>query len=134
MGGGSGPSADALKARMCPYDCNRPIDILSLTVDHVIPRGQHGSYELSNLLPCCKDCNLLKGNMTGEGFRMLAALRLKMTPADWQCIVESIRAGHHAKHERWRRLKAERALETTKKPVASVRRPGTLDFDYDPNF
>jgi hypothetical protein len=131
MGGGAGPSADALKARMCPYGCNRPIDILNLTLDHMIPRGQHGSYELDNLLPCCKDCNILKGNMTGEGFRLLMALRLEMTPRDWQVLEDSIRNGHHAKHERWRRLKAEKSVQKSTKPVPAYRAPAKLDFDPD---
>jgi hypothetical protein len=132
MGGGSGPSADALKAKMCPYGCNRPIDILNLTLDHMIPRGQHGSYALENLLPCCVDCNTLKGNMTAAGFRLLMAAGREMMPADWRCVAESIKAGHHAKHLRWRLLKAEK--KKPGKALPAYREPAKLDFDNDPNF
>jgi hypothetical protein len=134
MGGGSGPSADALKAQMCAYGCNRPVDILSISIDHRVPRAQGGSYALENLLPCCKDCNILKGNMTEAGFRMLMEIGRQMGARDWQCIQESIRNGAHAKHDRWRRLKAEKALEKTGKPAPAYRGPGTLDFDNDPSF
>lgn len=34
------------------------------TLDHVLPRGSHPElrYELSNLKPCCWDCNYKKGS------------------------------------------------------------------------
>lgn len=33
-----------------------------LTIDHVIPRSQGGTNDLSNLLPACVDCNQSKGS------------------------------------------------------------------------
>lgn len=33
------------------------------TVDHVIPRSKGGTNQMSNLVPCCAECNSLKGNL-----------------------------------------------------------------------
>jgi 5-methylcytosine-specific restriction endonuclease McrA len=38
-------------------------------VDHVIPRNQGGTHDLSNLVRACKDCNLAKGCRTPEQWR-----------------------------------------------------------------
>jgi hypothetical protein len=54
----------------CPY-CNVPIDILSLTIDHRIPRALGGGYGLDNLQPCCKRCNQLKEKLMPDDFKEL---------------------------------------------------------------
>jgi len=130
MGGGSGPSADALKARLCPYGCNRPIDVLNISIDHMVPRGQQGSYALENLLPCCVDCQTLKGNMTAHSYKILLAAGREMYPKDWELLRKRIIIGGTAQQDKWRRIRAERQLKGKGKPV----KPQPLDFNYDPKF
>ncbi|MFZ9315827.1 MAG: HNH endonuclease [Candidatus Nanopelagicaceae bacterium] len=46
----------------CAY-CNRPpIDIKSLTLDHVKPKSKGGQDRTSNCVPACKECNHSKGS------------------------------------------------------------------------
>ena len=35
---------------------------MKLTVDHIIPLSKGGKWELDNLVSCCRDCNIKKGN------------------------------------------------------------------------
>lgn len=51
------------KSGHCVY-CGRHSK--KLTKDHVVPRGQGGTSESSNLVMCCQSCNASKGNMTPE--------------------------------------------------------------------
>lgn len=44
---------------ICHY-CNAPAN----TADHIIPRSQGGSDELSNLLPACHQCNSTRQDRT----------------------------------------------------------------------
>lgn len=134
MGGGKGSSADALKARMCPYGCNRPIDILNLTIDHMIPRGQSGSYELDNLLPCCDHCNRLKGNMTANSFRVLMDAGKLMNAQDWTNLQTRLLDAAKAQQLKWRNLKLQREQKNAGKPLPAYRPPAKLDFDNDPTF
>jgi 5-methylcytosine-specific restriction endonuclease McrA len=59
-----------IQAVPCPY-CGVPVDILSLTLDHVIPRGLGGSLGLENIKPCCKRCNQLKDKLMPDEFTEL---------------------------------------------------------------
>lgn len=46
----------------CAY-CNRPpIDLKSLTLDHVRPKSKGGEDRTSNCVPACKECNHSKGS------------------------------------------------------------------------
>ena len=58
-----------LQARPCKY-CSCPIDILSCTLDHRIPRRLGGvrAYELANLDAICTRCNHLKADLMPEEF------------------------------------------------------------------
>ena len=38
----------------------------NLTIDHIIPRSRGGKNTWSNLVTCCSNCNLKKGNRTPE--------------------------------------------------------------------
>lgn len=59
-----------LRAVQCPY-CGAPIDILSLTLDHVVPRALGGSIGLENIRACCTRCNSLKEKLMLEEFLQL---------------------------------------------------------------
>lgn len=133
LGGGHGMTADALKAFRCPYDCGRIIDILNLTVDHMTPRGQHGSYELANLLPCCEHCNRLKGNMTANSFRVLMDAGKTMLAQDWSNLQTRLLDAGKAQQLKWRNLKLENEKKSGK-PLPVYREPARLDFDNDPTF
>ncbi len=43
----------------CHY-CGREVGVKNLTMDHVIPLAQGGRSTKSNLVPCCKQCNIRK--------------------------------------------------------------------------
>lgn len=40
-----------------------------MTLDHIYPQDLGGPTITNNLLPCCKKCNRLKGNLTAKEFR-----------------------------------------------------------------
>jgi len=44
-----------------------------LTVDHIVPRERGGRHRWSNLVACCVDCNVRKGNRTAReaGMKLL---------------------------------------------------------------
>jgi hypothetical protein len=43
------------------------------TVDHETPLSRGGTYALENLVPCCRECNGQKDNMTAEEFALARA-------------------------------------------------------------
>lgn len=49
----------------------RPIDILTLEVDHIVPRSKGGSDELSNLRLVCRAANAAKGELTDDELLLL---------------------------------------------------------------
>lgn len=59
---------------VCAY-CKTTLDEYSRTVDHLFPKSRGGKLSNSNKVPCCGDCNKLKGNMSVVEFkRALAGL------------------------------------------------------------
>lgn len=44
-------------------------------IDHVVPLSQHGTHDLSNLVPCCKRCNSRKKARTPEQAGMIISKR-----------------------------------------------------------
>lgn len=48
---------------VCQY-CGRELPSGDLTVDHVIPKVQGGDNYWSNVVTCCKACNVRKGGLT----------------------------------------------------------------------
>lgn len=63
-------------AMRCPYceQIGRNAFLISLedcVFDHKTPLARGGTWELDNLIPCCKDCNNLKGSMSYEFFVLL---------------------------------------------------------------
>lgn len=47
---------------VCQY-CSIPLED-NATIDHVVPRHRGGSNSWVNMVACCRDCNLSKGNRT----------------------------------------------------------------------
>jgi 5-methylcytosine-specific restriction endonuclease McrA len=59
---------------VCSY-CKTTIDDYSRTVDHLFPKSRGGKLSNNNKVPCCGDCNKLKGNMDINEFnRSLSGL------------------------------------------------------------
>ena len=61
---------------LCQY-CGRRFDDKNLTLDHVIPRDLGGETTWTNIVCCCIECNLHKGNKTLKE----AGMRLLRVPA-----------------------------------------------------
>lgn len=57
----------------CPY-CGCQLNGAMFHGDHAMPISRGGSFDLDNLAICCKDCNDLKGPLTGAEFLGLLAL------------------------------------------------------------
>lgn len=47
----------------CQY-CGREFSPGELTIDHIIPKVQSGSNEWTNVVACCRACNMRKGGRT----------------------------------------------------------------------
>jgi len=47
----------------CQY-CSKKLNIMDLTVDHVIPRARGGTTSWGNIVCCCYICNTIKGHKT----------------------------------------------------------------------
>jgi 5-methylcytosine-specific restriction endonuclease McrA len=52
---------------VCAY-CKTQLDEYSFTVDHLYPKSRGGVLSNANKVPCCGDCNKLKGSMDIEEF------------------------------------------------------------------
>jgi hypothetical protein len=80
-----------LNAIPCPY-CTAPIDILSLTLDHIVPRSQNGPMSLANMDAICTDCNREKGAMTHDGFAALVAFKRTLCLYDQAELTKRLKA------------------------------------------
>jgi 5-methylcytosine-specific restriction endonuclease McrA len=60
----------------CQY-CGEKLTAKQLTLDHVIPRAQHGTSRWENLVACCEPCNRRKNDRTPEqaGMKLLRVPR-----------------------------------------------------------
>jgi 5-methylcytosine-specific restriction endonuclease McrA len=56
-------SKEGVDLSVCMY-CKCPLDEYSRTVDHLFPKSRGGKLSNKNKVPCCGDCNKLKGNMS----------------------------------------------------------------------
>ena len=48
----------------CAY-CGKGMTLKDATRDHVVPKSKGGGNNVKNLLPTCKKCNQMKGDMKG---------------------------------------------------------------------
>lgn len=64
---------------VCWY-CGDPVSHKTKTMDHVIPRAKGGQDTYENLVPCCKDCNRIKGDRSISDLRRRLRWRLAGMP------------------------------------------------------
>ncbi|AIH03762.1 MULTISPECIES: HNH endonuclease [Thermodesulfobacterium] len=73
---------DGFTCQYCGKFLKNPKD---RTIDHIIPKSRGGKTVWTNVVLCCKKCNLKKGNKTPEE----AGLKLLKTPKPpkWQSLI-----------------------------------------------
>ncbi len=73
---------DKYTCQYCGKSLRNPKD---RTIDHIIPRSRGGKTVWTNVVLCCKKCNLKKGNRTPEeaGLKLLKPPK----PPKWQALV-----------------------------------------------
>jgi 5-methylcytosine-specific restriction endonuclease McrA len=59
----------------CFY-CGRPLSRSKKTRDHLQPRSRNGSNSPKNMVDACRPCNVLKGCLLLEEFRVVMSFRL----------------------------------------------------------
>ena len=74
---------------ICPY-CNKPVEPLLWSIDHLTPKNRGGSNELINLHLVCIKCNKVKGDLTDEEFKQLMAF-LKDKPIIYENLYKRLR-------------------------------------------
>lgn len=108
-------------AFLCPY-CNAPLDALSMTLDHDYPLHGGGDNSFGNLVPCCSDCNTLKGKMPGAQYMLFRKLLRQLSPAAEADVLQRLRSG--AKGMRLaQQLRAGQIEKSKPALVASVEEP-----------
>ena len=92
---------------LCPFPfCKVPIDIISLTLDHVVPRMLGGGFTLSNMQICCANCNQMKGQISDHGFRMILTFAQKaLDPYDFNTLMSRLKAASAGSGQRFFRDK-----------------------------
>jgi hypothetical protein len=58
----------------CFY-CDKQLSRQKKTRDHLTPKSRNGSNAPRNIVDACRDCNVLKGCLTLEEFRVVIAFR-----------------------------------------------------------
>jgi len=58
------------KGVTCPY-CKKEVEMNKVSIDHITPLSRGGSGNRENLVFCCLECNLMKGNLEKEEFMSL---------------------------------------------------------------
>jgi 5-methylcytosine-specific restriction endonuclease McrA len=76
----------------CPY-CHGKITPATFSADHDRPVSRDGSWELWNVIGCCRRCNDVKGALTGEEFMALLALTTPWPSQVRQNLLARLRAG-----------------------------------------
>jgi len=59
-------------SHVCQY-CGREFSSGELTIDHIVPKVQHGANDWTNVVACCRSCNIRKGGLTPRqaGMRLI---------------------------------------------------------------
>ena len=81
----------------CGY-CNRNYksDRSRLTLDHIKPRKQGGTNQPTNLITCCDDCNIRKGNRTIKEYQRYMTLNVNRV-IRWTNIINRINSQRRKK-------------------------------------
>lgn len=117
-----------LSAALCPY-CQGPMDILSLTLDHVVPRSLGGQFRLDNMQPICVDCNHRKGDMTHEGFTSLIDFaRSILTPYDQGILLKRLADANAGSASRFFRDKKNQQPQPANLPLPKPAQQAELDW------
>ena len=91
---------------ICQY-CGKPIPWTLLSIDHVQPRSRDGADSPENLLWTDRECNMLKGNLTGLEFKDLLGF-LDEHPSIKEHLVPRLKAGGMMFSRRGRRASRRR--------------------------
>lgn len=78
--------------RRCAY-CDRPLGLLEVHKDHVIPVSRGGSDGIDNIVPACKPCNSEKHRMTADEYREYLSMLGRTKGAGWKYSSETCRCG-----------------------------------------
>ena len=81
----------ALDAGRCPY-CGDALTVHNFSLDHDRPRSRGGRHSLPNLVCCCRRCNEVKGQLTGQEFRALIRLLRAWEPTGANSVLSRLRA------------------------------------------
>ena len=81
--------------KTCQY-CNEKLIGAQITIDHILPKSQHGITSFTNCVVCCQKCNSIKANRTPEqaGMKLLK----KPTHPSFNnniCTIEPTEYWHH---------------------------------------
>ncbi len=89
----------ALDDGRCSY-CGDALTVHIFSLDHDRPRSCGGRHSLPNLVCCCRRCNEVKGQLTGEEFRALIRLLRAWEPAGASSVLSRLRSGARIMHGR----------------------------------
>lgn len=64
----------------CAY-CGKFIDSKNMHIEHVIPSSRGGSDNIDNLVAACQSCNISKGVLSLDQFRLITWFRKKFSSA-----------------------------------------------------
>jgi HNH endonuclease len=91
----------------CHY-CGRPLNIITLQLDHMVPLAQGGELGWSNLCVACEPCNQMKGNTTAATFVRVLAFIETLPPFDGESLRNRLQMATKLAIDN-RRMKAQRA-------------------------
>jgi 5-methylcytosine-specific restriction endonuclease McrA len=91
----------------CHY-CNRPLNIITLQLDHMVPISQGGELGWNNLCVACEPCNQMKGNVTAATFVRVLAFIETLPPFDGESLRNRLQMATKLAIDN-RRMKAQRA-------------------------
>ena len=73
------------------YYCDRELnEKIKFTRDHLIPKSKGGTDKLSNLVPCCGECNEFKADLTFSQFQCLVRVVKKIITSSMSLNVDDL--------------------------------------------